>query len=71
MDIQSQKLELIEWLASLKDQKVIKQFLALKNTAETENDIALQKTLEKGQAEINSGKGRGHQEVKKHYSKWL
>jgi hypothetical protein len=36
MDIQSQKLELIEWLASVKDVSIINAFLELKEKNEAD-----------------------------------
>jgi hypothetical protein len=71
MDIQSQKLELIEWLASVKDVSIIKAFLELKekNEADWWNNLSEEEKedIEVGIADLEAGRKKDFKEVIKKY----
>lgn len=74
MDIQVEKLHLIEWLARLNNRTVLKQFIALK--AEQEKDwwdqISEDEKLEieEGLSQANKGEVVAHEEVMAKYKRW-
>lgn len=70
MDIQAKKLELIQWIAGINDPKLISQFVDLKQ-AKSEEDHLIVESIEKGILDIEEGKIKNHQEIKKKYDKWL
>ncbi|MGC4022668.1 MAG: hypothetical protein QM734_12335 [Cyclobacteriaceae bacterium] len=74
MDIQAEKIQLIEWLASLNKPSVIKKLVALK---EKEKDW-WDEISEQEKAEIKKGISQAdrrqvvpHKKVMEHYKKWL
>jgi uncharacterized protein YehS (DUF1456 family) len=76
MNIQSEKLELIKMLVSVKDEKVIKK---VKNLLQKEQEEDFYNTLnneqiasiERGLDDVKKGKTIPHSKVKKRYEKWL
>lgn len=74
MDIQSEKLQLIEWLARLNNTTILKRFIALKK--EQEKDwwdllSAEEKSeIEEGLAQADRGEVIAHKEVMAKYKKW-
>ena len=77
MNIQAEKLKLIEWLAGLKDQTLIERIKLLKEAPSPKEDWweELSQTemdaIDQGLADAQSGKVTNHQEVRKRYDKWL
>ncbi|MEQ6118361.1 hypothetical protein [Reichenbachiella sp. MALMAid0571] len=75
MDIQAEKLRLIEWLAGLNDAKVLNEFIALKQTKEADwwDEISTEERLEieEGLAQADRGELVPHKEVMAKYQKWL
>jgi predicted transcriptional regulator len=67
MDIQSEKLGIIKWLASINDGKIIKQFMLLKRSNEESVSVNLnqaEKTaIDKGLESIKEGRVKSHEEV--------
>lgn len=67
MNIQSEKLNLIQWLASINDSKVIKQFMLLKRSNEERTSIDLSQAekgaIDKGLESIAAGRVKMHEEV--------
>lgn len=67
MDIQAEKLRLIEWIAGLNDAKTIKEFLVLKKSKEvdwwdgTSEEERL--SIKQGLAELDRGESTPHEEV--------
>ncbi len=59
MDIQAEKLDLIQWLAGINEGKVIKQFMLLKKTNEEMGSIELtnaeKQAIDKGIESLDSG----------------
>lgn len=75
MDIQSEKLRLIQWLAGLNDAKVLSEFIQLKKAKELDwwDDISLEEReeIETGILQAESGEVSTHSEVMEKYKKWL
>ena len=74
MDIQTEKLRLIEWLAGLNDTKIINEFLSLKKKKEEdwwERISAEERSeIEEGLAQADKGEVVPHKEVMAKYKKW-
>ena len=75
MDIQAEKLKLIEWLATLTDQSLIEQLKLFKDNFSTKtdwweglsNDVI--KSIDEGLKDIEEGRTIPHSEVMKNYGK--
>jgi predicted transcriptional regulator len=74
MDMQAEKLGLIQWLAQLTDESMIAKIKALRNekadwwdkiTAEEKAEI------EEGLSEADKGEVKPHSKIRKKYDKWL
>ena len=67
MDIQREKLQLIEWLAGLSDAKTIKEFITLKKSMEVDwwDEISESEriSIKNGEEELNRGEGIPNEEV--------
>jgi predicted transcriptional regulator len=71
----SKKLELIQWLASVEDKKIIEKLIDFRNeqnsdwwqnASQSERD-----SITKGLKDAEDGKLNEHSEAKKIYGKWL
>ena len=76
MNIESAKRELIEWIATLKDDSIIVRIKMLKEHQHEEdwwNEITEEEkaSIEKGLEDVKAGRVTPHSEVKKEYGKWL
>lgn len=77
MNIQAEKLKLIEWLAGLTDQTLIERIKLLKETQSTKADWweeisqAERDAIDQGMHDADNGKVTMHEEVRKRYEKWL
>jgi len=77
MDIQAEKLKLIEWLAELTDQTLLERIKLLKETQSTKADWweeisqAEKDAIDQGLKDAENGKVTAHEEVRKRYEKWL
>ncbi len=77
MSIQSEKLELIRWLAELQDSSILERIKWLKNGKNEANDwwsdlMEEEKhSIERGIADADDGKTSDHKTVRKTYEKWL
>jgi hypothetical protein len=73
MDIQAEKLELIEWLAKLNNTRLLKQFISLKKEQEKDwwDQISKEEKaeIEEGLAQANKGSLIPHSEVMARYKK--
>jgi predicted transcriptional regulator len=67
MNIQTEKLDIIQWLAGVNESHVIKQFMLLKKTNEDKTSIDLSETekkaIDKGIQSIEAGRVKSHEEV--------
>jgi predicted transcriptional regulator len=74
-NVQATKLELIQWLSTLDNPKVLEQILAIRNTTKndwwSETSSEIQQSIEQGLNDADSGKVHPHTEVRKLYGKWL
>lgn len=76
MNIESEKLKLIDWIANLRDDSVIERIKMLKENQPgvdwwdeiTEEEKA---SIEKGLEDVKAGRLIPHDDVKKDYAKWL
>lgn len=73
MDIQAEKIRLIEWLAGLNDTKTLNEFISLKKKVDWWDEIssAERAEIEEGLAQADNGEVVPHQEVMGKYKKWL
>lgn len=74
MDIQAEKLQLIEWLARLNNISTLKRFIALKKEQEKDwwDEISIEekKEIEEGISQADKGEVVPHKEVMAKYKKW-
>ena len=75
MDIQTEKLRLIEWLAGLNDPKTLNEFIALKKKKEVDwrdrISAAERNEIMEGLDQADRGEVVPHREVTEKYKKWL
>lgn len=75
MDLQAEKLQLIEWLAGLNDPQTLDEFIALKKSKEVDwwDEISTEERAEiqEGIAQADRGELIPHAEVMEKYKKWL
>ena len=77
MNIQAEKLKLIEWLISLQDQSIIEKLKFLRDNSSSTDDWwdtiseAEKESIDRGLKDIGEEKTIPHSEVKKKYGKWL
>ncbi len=75
MDIKAEKLELIQWLAGMRDMGTIKEFIKLKKSREIDwwDTIGTEERAEisEGIAQADKGDVISHEEVMEKYKKWL
>ena len=74
MDIQAEKLQLIEWLARLNNTTTLKRFIALKKEPEKDwwDQLSREEKaeIEEGLSQANRGEIVSHREVMAKYKKW-
>lgn len=75
MDIQTEKLRLIEWLAGLDDKNVLQQLISLKRKQEMDwwDTISMEEKeeIEIGLKQAENNDFVNHEEVMAKYKKWL
>ncbi len=76
LSIEKEKLEIIKWVTSLKDDSAIERLRLLKensNKRDWWNEITDEEksAIDKGLADIKAGRIKPHKEAKKLYAKWL
>ena len=74
MDIQAEKLQLIEWLARLNNTTTLKRFITLKKEQEKDwwDQLSADEKseIEEGLAQADRGEVISHKEVMAKYKKW-
>ena len=74
-NIQSIKIELIQWLTTLDDRSIIQKVIELRknNTTNWWEELSKEerKSIEQGLSDAKEGKFVHHSEVRKVYEKWL
>jgi hypothetical protein len=67
MNIESDKLDIIQWLARINDSKVIKQFVLLKRLNEEQISVNVnqkeKEAIDKGLKSIGEGRTKSHEQV--------
>ena len=75
LNIQSKKIELIQWLSTIEDLSVINKIIALKTQESRDwwNSIsdAEKQSIEVGLKDADAGKLNPHSKAKDLYGKWL
>lgn len=75
-NIEKEKLEIIKWVTTLKDETSITRLKMLKESkvgVDWWNEISEEEksAVDKGLADIKAGRVKPHKEAKKLYAKWL
>jgi uncharacterized protein with von Willebrand factor type A (vWA) domain len=68
---QLQKLELLEWLANLQDQKLIDELMKWKESHGRVSIEQYNRELEEANARIDAGEYVSHEEVKRQSKSWV
>ncbi|MEO7871011.1 MAG: hypothetical protein ABIT08_00330 [Bacteroidia bacterium] len=77
MNIQSEKLKLIEWLVALQDKTIIEKLKYLKENISDSADWwdtiseAEKESIDRGLKDVENGRTTPHSEIRKKYEKWL
>ena len=74
MDVQGQKLKLIQWILTIGDAQVLKQLESISNAdLDWWNDLSPDEkdSIERGIAQANSGQLKSNDDVMQKYRKWL
>ncbi len=74
MNIQIEKLHLIEWILALKDPSAVQKVKQLQGEiADWSDGLAPDtlKSIERGLKDVKAGRLKPHSTVKKRYEKWL
>lgn len=75
LNIQSKKIELIQWLSTIEDLSVINKIIDLKKQENKDwwNSISEneKQSVEKGLQDAEAGKLNSHSKAKELYGKWL
>ena len=75
LNIQSKKLELIQWLSTIEDLSLINKIIDLKKQENKDwwNSISEneKQSIEKGLQDAKAGKLNSHSKAKQLYDKWL
>ncbi|MDV6168894.1 hypothetical protein R1T16_10690 [Flavobacterium sp. DG1-102-2] len=75
LEIQNQKIELIQWLSTLEDVSIIQKIVDLRKTESRDWWDSISDTekasIEKGIADANAGKLNTHSKARDIYGKWL
>ncbi|MBF4486251.1 hypothetical protein [Flavobacterium sp. CSZ] len=75
LNIQSKKLELIQWLSTIEDLSLINKIIDLKKQENKDwwNSISEneKQSIEKGLQDAEAGKLNSHSKAKQLYDKWL
>lgn len=77
MNIQTEKLGLIEWIAKLNDSRTIEMLMKFKENFTKQNDwwnqisVEEKESIERGLKDVEDGKVHSHESAKKIYEKYL
>ena len=73
MNIQSEKLKLIEWITKVQDNAIIEKLLSVKEESDWWDEISVEEreSIEKGLTDIKKAKTHQHSSAKKLYEKYL
>ena len=71
MNSATQKLELIQWIASLEDTALLCSLRSIKEQHPVKVSDAEMASIERGLEDIAQGKVHSHATVRKRYEKWV
>ena len=77
MNIQTEKLRIIEWLLGIEDQTILEKIKFLRSHPTIQNDWwntiseAEKKSIDRGLDDVEKGRVTPHSVVRKKYEKWL
>lgn len=75
LNIQNEKIELIQWLTTLTDQSIIQRLIEIRKNESKDwwKDISIaeKRSIEDGIIDANSGNLKPQSEARKIYEKWL
>ena len=71
MNSTTQKLELIQWIASLEDTSLLHYLRSIKEQHPVKVSNAEMASIERGLEDIAQGKVHAHATVRKRYEKWV
>lgn len=73
MNIQSEKLKLIEWITRVQDNTIIEKLLKVKEESDWWDEISVEErqSIERGLNDIKEGKTHPHSSARKLYEKYL
>jgi len=71
MDLQAQKLQLIEWLSTLQDKSLVKELVQWKEEHQRVSVEQYNKELGEANARIEAGDFVSHEDVVKESESWL
>lgn len=72
MNVSADKVEIIQWVASLENKAILQQLKQIKaqHTAVSVSEME-QKSIQKGIDDSRNGRVQPHSEIRKKYEKWL
>jgi len=71
MNMPAQKLELIQWIASLEDASLLRRLHSIKERHPVQVSQAEIASIERGLEDAAQGKTHPHATARKRYEKWL
>jgi hypothetical protein len=78
MNAYAEKVEIIQWIAGLKDISTLRQLKKIKEQSEVKQQLYLdtisvkeRESIERGIDDLKNGRVTPHSEVRKKYEKWL
>lgn len=76
INVVTQKQDIIQWLTTINDEKIVGQFFALKNKFLSEESVYRlnefeRESIRQGLEDVKAGRVVPHEEVRKIYAKWL
>jgi hypothetical protein len=78
MNAYAEKVEIIQWIAGLKDLATLKQLKKIKEQSEVKQQVLAEtisaqerESIQRGIEDLKNGRITPHTEVRKRYEKWL
>lgn len=72
MNVSAEKVEIIQWVASLENKTILQQLKQIKAQHTTVSVSEMeQKSIQKGIDDSRNGRVQPHSEIRKKYEKWL
>jgi hypothetical protein len=78
MNAYAEKVEIIQWIAGLKDISTLRQLKKIKEQSEVNQQVSVdtisvneRESIQRGIDDLKNGRVTPHSEVRKKYEKWL